>query len=297
MSRRLLAAQATSLGIAVAIAIAYLLYRDIFNVERAGADMDAYWNAALRLREGLPLYPPLDDVDASSVFRYPAWFAFAWIPLTLLPKVVASVAWIAAMLVASAAALVPAMRSGSTAGLVLSVLMAPILLEGAWLGNVEPLLVAALIWGMGTRLEPAAIALAAATKLTPIAFIAIPLARRDLFRAGMATGLTGALTIPTLLAGGAAGYPVDVGGTLSLWSLSPLAWVLGAIASAAVLVQLTRRRSPYLTLGAAVASLAIVPRLNVLHVAQCLVGLPADRSVVRRTPVAASSETVTVRAT
>jgi hypothetical protein len=168
------------------------------------------------------------------------------------------------------------------AGLVLSVLMAPILLESAWLGNVEPLLVAVLIWGIGTRLEPPAIALAAATKLTPIAFIAIPLARRDLFGAGMAAGLTGALTIPTLLTRGAAGYPIEIGGTLSLWSLSPLAWAIGAMGSAALLIQLAHRRSPYLRLAAAVASLAINPRLNLLHVAQSLVGVPAHEPRERR---------------
>lgn len=34
------------------------------------ADAGAYWQAALRLRDGEPLYPLLTNVDASEVYRY-----------------------------------------------------------------------------------------------------------------------------------------------------------------------------------------------------------------------------------
>ncbi|MGH2385582.1 MAG: hypothetical protein ACRDGB_11120, partial [Candidatus Limnocylindria bacterium] len=43
-------------------------------------DMDAYWDAAVRLRAGEPLYREYADATAANVYRYAPWFAFAWIP-------------------------------------------------------------------------------------------------------------------------------------------------------------------------------------------------------------------------
>jgi hypothetical protein len=47
-------------------------------------DSDAYWNAAMRLRTGEPLYPVLVNVEDPDIYRYSPWFAVAWIPLTFL---------------------------------------------------------------------------------------------------------------------------------------------------------------------------------------------------------------------
>jgi hypothetical protein len=44
----------------------------------------SYWDAALRLRNSATLYLPGLPTDPS-VYRYPPWFAAAWIPLTFLP--------------------------------------------------------------------------------------------------------------------------------------------------------------------------------------------------------------------
>jgi hypothetical protein len=275
MSRRWLAAQAIAVGVALAVCLSYLRSRGIFNLDSVGADMNAYWEAALRVRAHEPLYPPLSDINASDVFRYPAWFAYAWVPLTFAPKAVITTVWIGSLLAASAFALVPIVRSGSVAGLVLGLLMAPILVEAAWLGNVEPLLVAGLVWGIGTRAEPAAIAFAAATKLTPIAFLAIPLARRDLFGAAMAAGFTGALLLPSLITGNLASYPVEVGGTLSLWSVSPAAWAVAAAGSLVLVVWSARTNRRFVALAASVASLAISPRINLFHAARVVTAYPA----------------------
>ena len=262
MSRRWLAAQAIAVGVALAVCVTYLRSRGGFSLATAGADMNAYWEAAIRIRTHEPIYPPLTDINASDVFRYPAWFAYAWVPLTLLPKLAVTTVWIGSMLAVSGMALLPSLRSRSVAGLILALLMAPILVEAAWLGNLEPLLVAALVWGIGSRWEPLA-----------IAFIAIPLARRDLVGAATAAGLAGALLLPSLITGNLASYPVEVGGTLSLWVLSPAVWALGAVAALGVLVWAVRSDQRFLPLAAAVASLAISPRLNLSHLARILAGL------------------------
>lgn len=273
-------AEAAALAVALAIALTYLTQGGVFGPDRFAADMDAYWNAAVRLREGLPLYPPLADVDASGVYRYPAWFAFVWVPLTLAPKEPVAAAWVAGMLVASGAALAPAVRARSLAALVLALLMAPLLLETAWRGNVEPLLVAGLAWGIGGRWEAPAIALAAATKLTPIAFLAIPLARRDVVGVSFAVAMIGVMIAPTFIFD-VSEYPVAIEGTMSLWILGPTWWGLGAVLTIAWLGIAVWRQSRYVALVASVVSLAASPRLNLIHLPQLLVGIAMWR---RRRP-------------
>ena len=277
MSRRWLAAQAIAVGVALAVCLAYLRSRGIFNLDNAGADMNAYWQAALRVRAHEPMYPPLADINASDVFRYPAWFAYPWVPLTLAPKVVVTTVWIGSLLAASVLALLPSLRSRSVAGLVLALLMAPILAEAAWLGNVEPLLVAGLVWGIGTRAEPVAIALAAATKLTPIAFISVPLARRDWVGAATTAAIVGALMIPSFLFD-ISNYPAAIGGTMSLWTLEPIWWALSAAASFVCLGFAVWRRSRFVVLVAALVTLTAPPRMNLLNIPKLLAGTGSQRS-------------------
>src|SRR2546428_14134481 len=66
-------------------------------------DADAYWHAALRLREGLPLYggPRGDETE---IYRYAPWFAFAWGPLTYLGQANAYLVWRGLLLVGAKAA-------------------------------------------------------------------------------------------------------------------------------------------------------------------------------------------------
>jgi len=56
-------------------------------------DVRAYWEAALRLRQGLPLYGGTPDPNSYGVFRYAPWFAWMWVPLTYLPRHVAELLW------------------------------------------------------------------------------------------------------------------------------------------------------------------------------------------------------------
>src|SRR5688572_21151847 len=60
-------------------------------------DVDAYWDAAMRLRASEALYPVGLNPNAYQVFRYAPWFAWLWVPLTFLPKVVAFSLWAAVL--------------------------------------------------------------------------------------------------------------------------------------------------------------------------------------------------------
>src|SRR5688572_17869256 len=69
------------------------------------SDMNAYWDAAMRLRVGGELCPPASDVTASDVYRYSPWFAWLWVPLTSLPRGLVNVAWSLILVGASVAAI------------------------------------------------------------------------------------------------------------------------------------------------------------------------------------------------
>src|SRR5207248_1690343 len=73
--------------------------------------MDAYWNAAMRLRAGQPLYAPGLPTD-SDLYRYAPWFAYAWVPLTYLPKGAVLVAWMGICLAAAIASVAPLLWRG-----------------------------------------------------------------------------------------------------------------------------------------------------------------------------------------
>lgn len=57
-----------------------------------GSDVAAYWGAAERIRAGEPLYVA-GVANASDLYRYAPWFAYAWVPLTYLPSDIVTSAW------------------------------------------------------------------------------------------------------------------------------------------------------------------------------------------------------------
>ena len=72
------------------VALALIIGIGIFNLYHAVvgwtlSDAGAYWNAAMRLREGADLYPALASVEGSEIFRYAPWFAWVTVPFTYLP--------------------------------------------------------------------------------------------------------------------------------------------------------------------------------------------------------------------
>lgn len=232
-------------------------------------DMDAYWNAALRLREGRPLYSAV-DVNAADVFRYAPWFAVAWVPLTLLPRLVVEVAWSGILVAATLAAILPAIRSGRRAALTLAALLGPFLVWTASRGNVHPLLVAALVHGLPHAAAPVSIALAASLKATPVAFV-LPLAAARRWRAALLAAVLAILLVLPALGVGIEGYTLDPGGSQSLLFLGFGPWAAGAGIAAAVAVILAVNGSRHTVVAAAVAAMALLPRFFLYDLTYLLV--------------------------
>ncbi|MDQ6683287.1 MAG: glycosyltransferase 87 family protein [Chloroflexota bacterium] len=239
----------------------------------SGADMDAYWNAALRLRHGEPLYAAGLPTD-SDLYRYAPWFAYAWIPLTLLPKSAVLLTWMTLCVASALASTMPLLRRGAP-GIAAFGLLLPFQLEGAAFGNVQPLLVLLLVWGVERRSGPLWIAIAASLKATPLLLVAVYLGRHQWRRAALTLGLTGALVAP-MLAFDLRGYSTQIGGgQMSLLTVSPVVYALAS--GAAVGLALIAARSRYAWLAGIVAVLVALPRFLLYEISFVLVGLARPR--------------------
>ena len=236
-------------------------------------DMDAYWNAALRLRAGLPLYPAIADPGAPDVFRYAPWFAWLWVPLTYLPKVAVEVGWSAVLIGSTAFVVASILRPPSVAAACLAALLGGLLVRTASTGNVHALLIAALLFGIPRRSGPVWIGIAASLKFAPIAYALVYVGRGEWRRAATAAGVTALLVAPALLYD-LSHYPVDPGSGFSLLSIvGPAPWALVALACAVGAVRFGRARHAWL--AATIAVLAAIPRLqlyDLTYLAVCLRG-------------------------
>ena len=169
-------------------ALAIIIAIGIFNVYHAVvgwtlSDAGAYWNAAMRLREGAELYPALASVDASDVYRYAPWFAWLTVPVTYLPQQLAGALWSVALLGASAIALIPLIRMRAW---LLVALFGPILVGISAVGNVHALVIATLVWGVERRGGPFWIAVAASLKILPLLLALVYAGRGQWGRFGVA---------------------------------------------------------------------------------------------------------------
>lgn len=267
-----------SAGVALAVvaAFAVLALSQVLNAAWWSQDTDAYWNAALRLRHGDMLYPPLANPDASDTYRYAPWFAIAWIPLTFLPQAVVYVAWTAILLGSTAAGLWILARRRSAAGSILAIVVGSLLIPAAASGNVQPLLLAVLAYGVERRSGPVWIALAASLKAAPILLVAVYLGRGEWRRAAVALLLTLALVAP-MLAFDLSNYPTQTAaaaGPLPEWLALGL-----ALAAAACAVRFGRTR--YGWLSAAVAVVLAIPRWSYYQPSFLLLGLPAHERTAK----------------
>lgn len=236
------------------------------------SDMDAYWNAALRLRAGEPLYPPLPDVSAPDVYRYAPWFAAAWVPLTFLPKSVVAVFWSVALITGVALCLRPLVRRDLTS-IAAACFFGSFLIWGASVGNVGPILVAGLMYSLDRRSGPAAIGIAASLKAVPILFLVVYLGRRQWDRAVIGLVVAAVLTASFLLVDLTA-YPTAPGDAPSpIYAVSPILFGLFAVGLAIFAVALAVRRSPLDRFGAACAAMASLPRITLLDLPLLLVGI------------------------
>ncbi|MEO8245857.1 MAG: glycosyltransferase family 87 protein [Chloroflexota bacterium] len=232
-------------------------------------DAEAYWNAAMRLRDGLPLYPPLSNVEASDVYRYAPWFAWLAVPLTFLPVAVAGALWSTVLVLASCFAILPLVHRGAWLA---AAFFWPILIGISAIGNVQPLLVAALVLGVERRSGPLWIAAAASLKVVPILFTLVYLGRREWGRAAAAFAITIVLVAPAFLYD-LSGYPSDAGRAAGLFQEPPL-YVAVVLVLAATSLLAAKSRGAWL--AAAATAVVALPRLFVYDVTFVLIGLPAE---------------------
>jgi hypothetical protein len=232
-------------------------------------DMNVYWDAAQRLRTGGSLYA--DGANTFHAYRYAPWFAFAWVPLTYLPKALVGFAWSAVLLLASAAVLWPLIRRRSTPALLLLVMMLPLLVPMATGGNVQPLMVAALLYGAPRRSGPIWVGVAASLKVAPILFVLVYLGRREWTNAALTMFVAAALLAPALLMG-LSPTTVDAGPVAALPAISPVLYVAVAVATALVALLVSAKSRKYGPIASATATVIALPRLFLSDVTTLLAG-------------------------
>jgi len=247
--------------------LTYALSREV------GADVAAYWGAAERIRAGEPLYVA-GAANASDLYRYAPWFAYAWVPLTFLPRDFVTTAWVGLMLLAALASTLPLIRHG-LAGTAAFALFAPLQMQGAVFGNVQPLLVLMLLWGVERRSGPLWIAIGASLKAVPLLLALVYAGRGEWLRAGLAVLLTAILVAPALLFD-LSGYSTDAGpGQMSLTAVAIPLYVVVAVVTAALVCLGARSRHGWL-LGA-LAMLMALPRALTYETGFLLAGLARRR--------------------
>ncbi len=235
--------------------------------------MDAYWNAAMRIRDGAELYPVLSDASRADVFRYAPWFARAWVPLTYLPKELVGVAWSVVLLAATWVALRPLMR-GDLTSLAALMLFGSFLVWAVTVGNVQPLLIAALVHGLERRSGPIWIGVVASLKAVPILYALVYLGRGEWRRAAVAVAVAAVLAAPFLLYD-LSNYPAGSGDAPSpLIAIAPVAFAGAVVALGGLTLWLARRRSGFARLAASITVLSALPRITLLDLPQLLVGVP-----------------------
>ena len=259
------------------VALAVIIAIGIFNVYMAVThwdllDADAYWQAALRLRAGEPLYPALTSAEGSEIYRYAPWFAWLAVPWTYLPEAVAGVLWSAVLLGASALALMPLVRLRAW---ILVAFFGPILVGISAVGNVQPLIVAALVLGVERRSGPVWIALAASLKIFPILLALVYAGRRQWWAFAATVAITFLLWLPAILLYDLSAYPVSAGEAGALIAFPILYFAVVGIAMGATFALAPTRWG---WLAGATAVIVSLPRLFVYDVTYLMLGVePAAR--------------------
>lgn len=263
----------TAAGLAVLVALTSYALLTYAVARPIGVDVSAYWEAALRLREGDPLYRA-GAPNASDLYRYAPWFAAAWIPASYFPIETVATLWVGLMIAAALISSVPLLRHGPTGWAAFAFFM-PLQLQGALFGNVQPLLVLMLMWGVNRRSGPLWIAMGASLKAVPLALVLVYAGRGEWRRATLAVGLTAVLVAPMLLFD-LSGYSTQPGPNQdSLAGVSIFLWA--PIAAASLAATLLLARSRFAWAAGAFAMLASLPRMLSYESGFMLVGLTRDR--------------------
>ena len=239
-------------------------------------DVDAYWDAALRLRSGEPLYPAGVDPDNYRVFRYAPWFAWLWVPLTYLPREAVEVAWGVVLGASGVAVLAALVLRRSTASVALALLLLPWMLSLVLVGNVQPLVVAMLGFGVSRASGPLWVGIAASLKAVPALWALVFVARREWLRFA-AAALVAVVLSASFLLHDTSGYVTDPGRSgLSLYHYyGPLAWLAGAAVSTGAALFLAWRRADGVWPAIAIAAMLLAPRSHITYTTFLAVGLLA----------------------
>jgi hypothetical protein len=256
------------LAIVIGLGISHLYFAV---TDWSQTDATAYWTAAMRLREHQELYPVVGNVEASSVYRYSPWFAWATVPFTYLPVQVAAAIWSATLIAASYVAVLPLTRRGAW---IQAGFFFPILIGISAYGNVHALLIAVLVWTVERRSGPIWIGVAASLKIFPILFALTYLGRGEWMKTAVAVGVTLLLWAPALLFD-LTGY-VTSPGEAGLFGTTAVYLVVGALTAAGALAF---ARTRYAWLASALSVVLVGPRLFIYDVTYFVVG--ADRGKVR----------------
>ena len=236
-------------------------------------DINAYLLAAERLKHGEPLYLNSLDPDSYRVFRYAPWFAWLWVPLTYLPLTLVQWGWALVLAIPSVAILVGLARLQRPGAWALAFLITPWLLSLVQVGNIQPLVVAALAFRISRRSGPLWIGITASLKFVPLGFVLVYLARREWRRIAWSVALTAVLLLPFALYD-LSGYETNPGRSLSFYYfVSPVAWVVTAVASSALALLLALKRSPYVWVATAVAVGLVAPRTHETYATYLVIGL------------------------
>lgn len=238
------------------------------------SDAGAYWQAALRLRDNQPLYPMVADTEASDIFRYAPWFAFAAVPFTFLPISIAGAAWSSILIAASCFAVMPLVRRGAWLQVAF---FWPILIGISAIGNAQPLMVAGLVYGLERRSGPLWIGLAASLKIVPLLLIALYLGRGEWWRALLAVVVAGILWSQALLFD-LTGY-VTSSGNAGLLVSFPLLFVAVVMIGCGVAMRLVRAHPGLARLAASTTVVLATPRFFVYDLTYLLASIPSRTAV------------------
>ncbi len=243
------------------------------------ADVRAYYDAAVRLNAGQPLYAQVADTNEPGFYRYPPLLAIAFRPLALLPFEAAAITWVALLV---GVTILTFRRLG---------LREPVVLVAGWLalplmwtltiGQAQAVVTFLLAVG-----APWAVAFAANLKLLPALVAVYWIGRREWRQLATFVAWMIALAAVQLVLepAGTMAYlgflSLDQVGrvqNLSLYAISPALWVVSILILIIVALKLAPTR--YGWAAAVVLTVFATPRLLNYQVSTLLAGLGGPRAV------------------
>ena len=246
----------------------------------SGSDLPAFLRGAELVARGESPYGSAAPIHN---YLYAPWLAYLLIPATWVPFELFAPVWQAALAVALGASLLPLIRSRTLEGTLAAVLLGSFGFHAVWAGHFQPLMICLLVYALPTRWGPVAIGVAASLKITPLILAVGYAGRGEWTKVGVAVLVAAALWAPALFLG-VAGYGIPVGHTLSLLGYSPVVW--GVVVVVAAVAAWRLAPTHYGSLAAAVAWLALLPRVLLYDVSSLLV----VRSAAHRRTVGARED-------